>query len=94
VVNVGVGSVEVAALKMAKKDGCQVVFGGIGSEEIFAGYQRHKEADNKQEECWNGLLGMHKRDLQRDFKIFSSFNIIAATPFLDENLIENFNECF
>ena len=62
VVNLGVGAVELAALEMAKKDKCDIVLSGLGSEEIFAGYQRHEQASNKEEECWNGLLLMYKRD--------------------------------
>jgi asparagine synthase (glutamine-hydrolysing) len=39
VVNLGVGAVELAAIEMAKKDKCDIVLSGLGSEEIFAGYQ-------------------------------------------------------
>lgn len=43
---------------MAKKDNVDVLFGGLGAEEIFAGYGRHKEAfkqNRVHEECWSGL---------------------------------------
>ena len=87
VVNVGVGGVVLGCIEMAKLDGVKHLFSGLGSEELFAGYQRHKLAKNKQEECWQGLLRMYERDLLRDFAIASSQGIIISTPFLDKELI-------
>lgn len=87
VVNVGVGGVVLGCIEIAKKDGVRHLFSGLGSEEIFAGYQRHKLARDKQAECWQGLLNMHERDLLRDSAISSSTKINLLTPFLDEQLI-------
>ena len=87
VVNVGVGGVVLGCIEIAKGDGIRHLFSGLGSEELFAGYQRHKLAKNKQEECWKGLLGMYERDLLRDFAVASSQGIILSTPFLDKELI-------
>jgi len=87
VVNVGVGAVVIGCIEMAKKDGIKYFFSGLGSEEIFAGYQRHKLAQDKQAECWNGLLNMYERDLLRDFAIASYEKISLLTPFLDKSLI-------
>ena len=87
VVNVGVASVELACIEMAKKDKIKYFFSGIGSEEIFAGYERHKLAEDKQEECWKGLTGMYERDLLRDFAVASAKKITFLTPFLDKGLI-------
>ncbi len=85
IVNVGVGSVEVAAIELAKKE--KYFFSGLGSEEIFAGYERHKVKDvNK--ECWNGLKAMYERDLIRDDLISKKYNIKFLTPFLDEEVIK------
>ena len=50
VVKVGVASVVVAVSKIADD---KIFFSGLGSEEIFAGYQRHEKADDINEECWN-----------------------------------------
>ena len=91
---VSVGSVLYAAGKVAIADGNNVLFGGLGSEEIFAGYQRHEDALKKggfvalHKECWNGLKGMYKRDLTRDFAISKSLGIELRTPFLDKELIK------
>jgi asparagine synthase (glutamine-hydrolysing) len=85
VVNVGVGSVEVAVHSISKKE--KVFFSGLGSEEIFAGYERHK-LNPSNNECMNGLLQMYKRDLLRDTAIPKALNFSFTTPFLDEKLIE------
>lgn len=88
-VNVGVGSVEVAGINeflKIDKDITQI-FGGLGSEELFAGYKRHEDASDKHEECWAGLKSMFNRDLLRDSAISNHLNIEFYTPFLDKELI-------
>ena len=87
VVNIGVGSVEYAGMQLAKKDNCEIVLSGLGSEEIFAGYQRHEKASDKEEECWNGLLMMYKRDLIRETLLPKAFNLETYAPFLDFDII-------
>ena len=87
VTKVGVGSVLYAAMQQAKKDKVKYLFSGLGSEEIFAGYQRHELANNIQQECWNGLTNMYERDLIRDFTISNYFQIRLLTPFLEKNII-------
>ena len=88
IVNLGVGSVEVAAIELAKKDNVKTFFSGLGSEEIFAGYQRHDLSENINEECWLGLKTMWERDFQRDYAIAKSYDINFLTPFLDKDLIK------
>ncbi len=83
IVTVGVGIVLAACLKMPEK----MFFTGLGSEEIFAGYERHEKAKDINIECWNGLLQMWKRDLKRDVPIAAANNIQLLTPFLDKNVI-------
>ena len=85
VVNVGVGAVVLAARELGKKE--KVFLGGLGSEEIFAGYERHKVKDVN-EECWQGLKKMWSRDLVRDFNLAKKSEIRVGTPFLDEELIK------
>ena len=72
---------------MAKKGNIKHLFSGLGSEEVFAGYQRHKDAENKQAECWKGLFSMYERDLLRDVAIAKNEKITFSTPFLDKELI-------
>ena len=87
VVKVGVGAVVLAAAELAKEDGITDFFGGLGSEEIFAGYERHAKAADANEECWIGLKSMWQRDLTRDVALGKALKISVMTPFLDENVI-------
>src|SRR3989344_3703387 len=69
IVSIGVGAVVLAGLELAEKDNIKSFFSGLGSEEIFAGYQRHEKAQNINEECWRGLKTTWMRDFRRDFAI-------------------------
>ena len=94
IVWVSVGAVVNAAMQLALKDDCKVLLSGLGTEEIFAGYQRHDEAFEKGEfeelhkECWNGLRNMWQRDLLRDYKLATHFGIEVRTPYMDQNVID------
>ena len=88
IVSISVGLVTYSAMELAKTDGIKTVFTGLGSEEIFAGYQRHKEAGDINKECWNGLLMMYERDFKRDVPIADFLKMKVETPFLDENIIK------
>lgn len=84
IVNLGVASVEVAAHSISRKE--KFFFSGIGSEEIFAGYDRHKKTPTNGE-CFNGLLKMYERDLLRDSAVANALGFDFLTPFLDERLV-------
>ena len=94
IVKASVGSVLYSAGRLALADGNNAVFGGLGSEEIFAGYQRHEDvlAKNNFEalhnECWNGIKNMWKRDLIRDFTIAKKIGLDLRAPFLDKDLVK------
>ena len=81
VMKVSVGSVLCSAELLAKQDNVNVLFSGLGSEELFAGYQRHEEAlknndfESVHKESWNGLKNMYTRDLLRDYKIAKHLGI-------------------
>ncbi len=87
VVKVGVALTFYIACEMAKEDGCKVIFSGLGSEEIFAGYERHKNSSNINQECVSGLLKMYERDLYRDDVLTMDLNLELRLPFLDKELI-------
>jgi diphthine-ammonia ligase len=87
-VKVGVGAVVYACMQLAKKDKINTLFSGLGSEEIFAGYERHKVEDINAE-CWSGLKAMYDRDFTRDAAIAKEFNVKVLTPFLDQDLIKS-----
>lgn len=86
-VSIGVGSVILAAIKEGRKDNIKKFFTGLGSEEIFAGYERHAKAEDKHEECWKGLKSMHARDFQRDYSIAKALDASLLVPFLDTEVI-------
>ncbi|MBN2422274.1 asparagine synthase C-terminal domain-containing protein [Candidatus Woesearchaeota archaeon] len=87
VVNVGVGAVELACVKLAQEDNIKLFFSGLGSEEIFAGYQRHELSADINRECWFGLISMYERDLVRDYLISKKYKAKFLCPFLDKELI-------
>ncbi len=87
VMKVGVGAVIYEAAKLAKKDGIEIVFSGLGSEEVFAGYERHVKSKDINDECWNGLKAMHQRDFTRDYAIAEELGAEIMTPFLDKDVI-------
>jgi len=93
IVKVGVGCVVYAVLDLAWQNNIKTVLGGLGAEEIFAGYDRHrkKHLENPEavhEECWHGLENIYAQDLERDSAIAEHFKIRLLAPFLDDGLIK------
>ncbi|HEX2557020.1 MAG TPA: asparagine synthase C-terminal domain-containing protein, partial [Nitrososphaera sp.] len=89
-VTVGVAGVVMVAGKIAVADGVDLLFSGLGSEEIFAGYHRHEKASRAgglDEEGWRGLLKMYDRDLIRDVRVAQALNVPVATPFMDAEVM-------
>jgi len=76
------------ACQQAKADGVKVMFSGLGSEEIFAGYNRHKKVEDANQECLEGLKILYIRDLYRDDVITMANNVELRLPFLDKELIK------
>ena len=87
VVKVGVALPFYLAAKQAKEDGVKIMFSGLGSEEIFAGYNRHKKSRDVNEECLSGLRKTYERDLYRDDVVCMKNNIELRLPFLDQDLV-------
>ncbi|MBW2999327.1 diphthine--ammonia ligase [Candidatus Woesearchaeota archaeon] len=88
VVKVGVALPFYAACEQARKDGCKVIFSGLGSEEIFGGYERHKKSSDINKECVSGLLKMYERDTYRDYAVTANNNLELRVPFLDNKLVD------
>ncbi len=93
VTNVAVGCVNYASLQLAKEDKIKYMFSGSGSEEIYAGYERHLKSYKQghkeaHEECFNGLKNMWQRDLERDLKLSNYYKIKYLLPFLDKEVIK------
>src|SRR3989338_2290943 len=76
------------ACKKAREDGIKVIFSGLGSEELFAGYERHLRSTNINKECYYGLLNIYERDLYRDDVVTMYNGIELRVPFLDLELID------
>lgn len=94
IVWVSVGSVVYATAQIALQSNIKILFGGLGTEEIFAGYQRHDGAlkqnnfESVHKESWNGLKNMWTRDLLRDYKISKHLGVELRTPYMDSNVIK------
>ena len=88
VVKVGVALPFYLAAEVAKKDKVKVLFSGLGSEEIFAGYERHEKSNNINQECLSGLRKMYERDLYRDDVVTMANTIELRLPFLDVKLVD------
>lgn len=88
VVKAGVAATFHHALKQAHKDGIKVIMSGLGSEEIFAGYKRHKDSIDVNKECIAGLRAMYERDLYRDDVVSMYNQIELRLPFLDRELVK------
>ena len=87
VVKVGVALPFYFACKKAREDGQRVLLSGLGAEEVFAGYNRHKQSVDINKECLRGLRKMFERDLYRDDVISMSQTIELRLPLLDLELI-------
>ncbi|MFT4304175.1 MAG: diphthine--ammonia ligase [Candidatus Woesearchaeota archaeon] len=88
VVKVGVALPFFLCCEQAKKDKVKVIFSGLGSEEIFAGYDRHEKSLNVNQECISGLLKMYERDLYRDDIVSMANSVEMRMPFLDLKLVD------
>jgi len=87
VTKVSVGLTVYLAMKLVKE---KHIVTGLGAEEIFAGYHRHKKANSEKElfeESWAGLKRCYKNDIERDTKIAKALKKKVFTPFLDKDLI-------
>jgi len=76
------------ASELAKEDGIKVIFSGLAAEDIFAGYQRHRQSKEVNKECISGLLKVYERDTYRDDVVTMHNNLELRVPYLDKNLIE------
>ena len=76
------------AFEEARKDNVKVMFSGLGSEELFAGYKRYRKSLDINKEAIHGLLKLYERDLYRDDVISMYNSIELRTPFLDKDLIK------
>jgi asparagine synthase (glutamine-hydrolysing) len=88
IVKIGVGAVDYAVYLLAKEDKISTIYTGLGSEEIFAGYERHVDKKDINKECWKGINQMWERDFKRDLVIAEKLKIKFLTPFLEDDVIK------
>lgn len=88
VVKVGVALPIYAACEMARKDGCRVIFSGLGADELFGGYHRHKKSKEVNKDGLSDILKMYEQNTYRDDVITMSNNLELRVPFLDRELVD------
>jgi len=93
-VKTGVALTLFGACEKAHKDGCKVIFSGLGSEQLFGGYTRQmhyfkssKHFDINKEGMYH-LLSIYERDTYRDDTISMSNELELRIPFLDSELVK------
>ncbi|MDD4983640.1 MAG: diphthine--ammonia ligase [Candidatus ainarchaeum sp.] len=83
-VKIGVALPFYFCTKEAKKDGIKVMLSGLGSEDVFIGYDRY--TSNK--DGLYGLKNIFHRDLYRDDLICMNNSIELRVPLLDKELVK------
>lgn len=73
--------------KEAKKDKCKALFSGVGSDTLFAGFEKHRRAEDINKFCIESLPAALKKTNIRDKKLAKNFNIKLILPFLNKNII-------
>ncbi|MEM0437747.1 MAG: diphthine--ammonia ligase [Candidatus Micrarchaeia archaeon] len=86
-VKVGVAIPFHFAAKAAARDGCKVLFSGLGADDIFAGYARFKGGASIRGEQLSSLRCIYERDLYRDNTICMRQGIELRVPYLDHRLV-------
>jgi diphthine-ammonia ligase len=84
-IDVTVGLTTYLASNFAKED---IIISGLGSDEIFGGYSRHKESKDLNSDLKKGLDRVYKGDLVRDTTIANALGKEIFAPFLDKDLVE------
>ena len=76
------------ASELARRDKIDTIFSGLGADEIFGGYARHKESKNLNKDLKEGLEKVYNDDLKRD-KIIAKLNkLVIKAPFLEKELVD------
>ncbi len=86
-VSVGVAIPGYLSCKNAKAKKIDVIFSGLGSDELFAGYSRFT-AKNQKAETKKCLNNLQKDNLDRDEAIANSFGLLIKCPYLDKKVID------
>lgn len=87
IINIGVGSVLYAGIRLAKEDSVDVILTGMGSDELLAGYARFEKVKDINKECFSRVKNIYN-DMKRDFLIAKEMKANLLIPFIDEGVIE------
>ncbi len=88
VVKIGVALPTYVACEMAASDGCEVIFSGLGPDELFGGYRRHKISSDVNAVCLEDLKNLHLRNTYRDYTVTKANNLELAVPYLDAEFVK------
>ncbi|MFH1586884.1 MAG: diphthine--ammonia ligase [Candidatus Diapherotrites archaeon] len=88
VVTVGVGLTMYLAARQAKEDGAKVIFSGMGSDDLFAGYNRFVEGGEINKDCLSYMRRIHSVDLYRDDIATMANSVELRLPYLDRALVD------
>ncbi len=88
VVTIGVGLTLYLAARQAKKDGVKVIFSGIGSDDLFAGYSRVIEGGEINKDCISYMRRIHSVDLYRDDIVTMANSVELRLPYLDTEFVK------
>jgi len=85
-IQVGIAIPIYFSCKEARKRKIKVLFSGLGSDELFAGYSRFS-IRNHREETKKCLINIQKDNLNRDQAIAKNFDLEINYPYLDKKTI-------
>ncbi|MFA5746200.1 MAG: diphthine--ammonia ligase [archaeon] len=86
-IKVGIAIPGYLSCKKAKEKGINVIFSGLGSDELFAGYSKFKDSKDIKKETKKCLDNLQEDNLSRDEAIAEHFGITVDCPYLDKGII-------
>lgn len=86
-VSLGVAIPGYLSCRKAKAKKIDIIFSGLGSDELFAGYSRFT-AKNQKIETKKCLENLQKDNLDRDEAIAKHFELSVKCPYLDKDIID------
>ena len=73
--------------ELQKRDYKNIVL-GQGSDELFAGYNKHKETDDLEEDLFQDIKNIAETNLKYNKQVFDCFGIDIICPFLEKEVVK------